>query len=149
MRVILSVDVKALGKKGDIVNVSDGYANNYLLKNKLAVNANSANLSMNAIEKANEQKKIKEQTDSAKAVAEKLKNVVLNMNILIGDNGKTFGSISNKEIAEELSKLGYSIDKKKIEMSAPIKAEGKFIVDVKLYKGVLGKLAVVVTAKRK
>ena len=146
MKVILSSDVKALGRKGDIVNVSDGYANNFLLKNKLAVPASTGNLNLNAQEKAAKAKKIKEETAEANALAKTLKDVTVVVKTKVGENGKTFGSISGKEIAEELSKMGYSIDRKKIELEAPIKSVGEYLVPVRLYVGVVGKINVKVVA---
>lgn len=148
MKVILSSDVKALGRKGDIVNVSDGYANNFLLKNKLAVPASAGNLNINAQEKAAFAKKIKEETAEAEALAKKLKDVTIVVKTKIGENGKTFGSISGKEIAEELSRMGYDIDRKKIELETPIKAVGEYLVPVRLYKGVVGKINVKVVANQ-
>lgn len=148
MKVILSSDVKALGRKGDIVNVSDGYANNFLLKNKLAVPASAGNLNINAQEKAAFAKKIKEETADAEALAKKLKDVTVVVKTKIGENGKTFGSISGKEIAEELSRMGYDIDRKKIELETPIKAVGEYLVPVRLYKGVVGKINVKVVANQ-
>ena len=149
MKVILSADVKGQGKKGDIINVSDGYANNFLLKNKLAVPANAGNLNINAQEKANLAKKIKEETEAAKEVAKKLENVVVNLTVQVGENGKAFGSISAKEISEELTKMGFEIDKKKIDLAQPIKVQGNYTVDVKLYKGVTGKVKLNIVAKTK
>lgn len=149
MRVILSSDVKSLGKKGDIVNVNDGYANNFLFKNKLAIPASQGNLNINAQEKAHEAKRIKEETENAKKIAKELESVTVNLAVQIGENGKTFGSVSQKEIAESLLKLGYSIDKKKIELANPIKSVGEFMVSIKLYKGVVGRVKVVVSGLKK
>lgn len=146
MKVILLNNVKALGKKGDVVNVSDGYANNFLLKNKLAVPASSGNLNINAQEKAMQAKKIKEETLSAEQTARKLKDIVVVVKTKVGENGKAFGSISSKEIAEELVKMGYDIDKKKIELDSPIKTVGEYAVPVRLYKGVMGKINLKVVA---
>ncbi len=142
MKVILSKDVKSLGKKGDIVNVSDGYANNFLFKSKLAVPANSGNVNINNQQKAAEAKKIKEETESAKKLAKELENVTVCLSVKMGENGKTFGSVGPKEIAEELIKMGYDIDRKKIELDAPIKNEGNYKVNIKLYKGVQGRVNV-------
>lgn len=142
MKVILSSDVKALGKKGDVVNVSDGYANNFLLKNKLAVPASANNININNQEKASIAKKIKEETASAEELAKTLKNVEVVVKTKIGENGKTFGSISGKEISEELANMGFSVDKKKIELETPIKSVGNYLVPVRLYKGVVGKINV-------
>lgn len=147
MKVILTKDVKSQGKKGDVINVSDGYANNFLFKNSLAVPANQANVNINNKQKAEEAKKIAEETAKAKAAAEKLKDVTLEFAIEMGERGKAFGSITGKEISEELAKLGLVVDKKDVSISAPIKTEGKHEVELKLYKGVSCKLAVMVRAK--
>ena len=142
MKVILSENVKNVGRKGDVVNVSDGYANNFLFRNKLAVPASAGNLNINAQEKAAEAKRIKEETEAAQKIADELKNVTITLGVKVGENGKTFGSVSGKEISDELAKLGYDIDKKKIELETPIKTVGTYVVDLKLYKGVNGKLKV-------
>ena len=142
MKVILSENVKNVGRKGDIVNVSDGYANNYLFRNKLAVPASAGNLNINAQEKAAEAKRIKEETEAAKKIADALKDVTITLGVKVGENGKTFGSVSGKEISDELAKMGYDIDRKKIELETPIKTVGKYEVTLRLYKGVTGKLKV-------
>ena len=147
MKVILVKDVKGQGKKGDMVNVSDGYANNFLLKNGLAIPANQANVNINARQKENEAKRIAEETAKAKADAEKLKDVTLNFQIEMGERGKAFGSITGKEISEELSKRGFVVDKKDIVLDKPIKTAGLFEVDLKLYKGVSCKMKVDVKSK--
>lgn len=147
MRVILTKDVKAQGKKGDEINVSDGYANNFLFKNGLAVPANQANVNANNKHKEAEAKRIAEETAEAKAVAEKLKNVELVFNIEIGANGKAFGSIGAKEVSEELGKLGYTVDKKNIDLNPAIKMVGGYDVTIKLYKGVQAKVKVLVREK--
>ena len=147
MKVILTKDVKAQGKKGDVINVSDGYANNFLFKNGLAVPANQANVNTNNKQKEAEAKRIAEETAAAKADAEKMKSMELVFNIEVGANGKAFGSISGKEIAEELSKKGIAIDKKQVVLNSAIKMIGVYDVEVKLYKGVSGKVKVNVQAK--
>ena len=147
MKVILIKDVKAQGKKGDEITVSDGYANNYLFKNGLAVPANAANKQANDRQKAEEQKRIAEETAQAKALAEKLKGIELTLRLEVGENGKAFGSVSGKEISDELSKLGFNVEKKDILISSPIKTLGNFEVDVKLYRGVQTKLKVKVESK--
>ena len=147
MKVILTKDVKGQGKKGDVVNVSDGYANNFLLKNNLAIPANQANVNINNRNKENEAKRIAEETANAKAVAEKLKDITLNFEIEMGERGKAFGSITGKEISESLAKLGYTVDKKDVNLDKPIKTEGVFDVEIKLYKGVSAKLKINVKAK--
>ena len=147
MKVILLKDVKAQGKKGDVINVNDGYANNFLFKNGLAVPANQANVNTNNKQKEAEAKRIAEETAAAKALASKLENVTLEFAIEVGERGKAFGSISAKEISEELAKKGYEVDKKSIVLDAPIKRIGSYEVSLKLYKGVTGKLKVNVKEK--
>ena len=147
MKVILTKDVKAQGKKGDVINVSDGYANNFLFKNGLAVPANQANVNTNNKQKEAEAKRIAEETAAAKADAEKMKTMELVFNIEVGANGKAFGSISGKEIAEELSKKGIAVDKKAVVLNSAIKMIGVYDVEVKLYRGVSAKVKVNVQAK--
>ena len=147
MKVILLKDVKSQGKKGDVINVSDGYANNFLFKNGLAVPASQANVNTNNKQKEAEAKRIAEETAAAKADAEKMKTMELVFNIEVGANGKAFGSISGKEIAEELSKKGIAIDKKQVVLNNPIKMVGNYDVEIKLYKGVSGKVKINVQAK--
>ena len=147
MKVILTKDVKAQGKKGDVINVSDGYANNFLFKNGLAVPANQANVNVNNKQKAEEAKRIAEETAAAKELAKKLAEIELDFAIEVGANGKAFGSITGKEISEELAKRGFEVDKKAINLASSIKTEGKFEADLKLYKGVSVKLKIRVIAK--
>lgn len=147
MRVILTKDVKSQGKKGDEINVSDGYANNFLFRNNLAVPANKANVNANNKEKAELAKKIAEETAVAKAVAEKLKDVKLSFSIEVGERGKAFGSIGSKEISERLAGLGFNVDKKDISIDSQIKREGVYEAEIKLYRGVSTKIQVVVSAK--
>jgi len=147
MKVILLKDVKAQGKKGDVINVNDGYANNFLFKNNLAVPANQANMNTNNKQKEAEAKRIAEETAAAKALATKLADVTLEFAIEVGERGKAFGSISAKEISEELAKKGYEVDKKAIVLDAPLKRIGLYEVGLKLYKGVSGKLKVNVKEK--
>lgn len=147
MRVILLKDVKAQGKKGDEINVNDGYANNFLFKNKLAIPANKTNVAINNKQKAEVAKRIAEETAAAKVVAEKLNGKTLDFEIEVGERGKAFGSIGTKEISEKLEGMGFSVDKKDIVVSGPIKREGVYDVDLKLYKGVSAKIKVSVKAK--
>ena len=132
MKVILLKDVKGTGKKGDIVNVSDGYAANYLIPNKIAQNANATNLNLNAQAKSSEAHKQEVMLNEAQELKQKLDNLDVELNIKCGENGKTFGSVTNKEISEKLNSLGYDIDKKKIEFT-PVKTLGLFHVKVKLH----------------
>ena len=147
MKVILLKDVKSQGKKGDVINVSDGYANNFLLKNNLAVPANASNVNTNNRQKAEEARIIAEETARAKELAKKLSDTGIDFEIEMGERGKAFGSISSKEISEELAKLGFVVEKKNINLDKPIKTEGTFIVDVKLYKGVSCKIRINVKRK--
>lgn len=147
MKVILTKDVKSQGKKGDVINVSDGYANNFLFKNGLAVPANQTNVNINNKQKADEAKRIAEETAAAKELAKKLAEIEVNFVIEVGSNGKSFGSITAKEISEELANLGFNVDKKVINLQNAIKTVGKFDAELKLYKGVVGKLRLNVIAK--
>ena len=136
MKVILLEDVKALGKKGQVVNVSDGYARNLLLPKKLGVEATGKNMN---------DKVAQENLDAAKAFAEELKDKQVTVGIKVGEGGRTFGSISAKEIAEAAkAQFGYELDKKKLQLSAPIKELGTTMVPIKLHPKVTGELKVVV-----
>lgn len=147
MKVILTKDVKAQGKKGDVINVNDGYANNFLFKNGLAIPANQANVNTNNKQKEAEAKRIAEETAAAKDVASKLEKIELDFAIEVGERGKAFGSISGKEISEELAKMGFTVDKKAVVLDTPIKRVGAYEVVLKLYKGVSCKLKINVKAK--
>ena len=147
MKVILTKDVKAQGKKGDVINVNDGYANNFLFKNGLAIPANQANVNTNNKQKEAEAKRIAEETAAAKDLASKLEKIEVNFAIEVGERGKAFGSISGKEISEELAKLGFTVDKKAVVLDTPIKRVGAYDVVLKLYKGVSCKLKINVNAK--
>ena len=143
MKVILLQDVKSLGKKGEIVNVSDGYARNFVLPKKLGVEANSANMNDLKLQKANADKVAQEQLAAAKELAALMetKEVVLTMKA--GEGGKVFGSVSSKEIAAAAkTQCGLELDKKKIQLPDAIKALGVYEVNVKLHMKVTGKLKV-------
>ncbi|MDE6943757.1 MAG: 50S ribosomal protein L9 [Lachnospiraceae bacterium] len=143
MKVILLQDVKSLGKKGEIVNVSDGYARNFVLPKKLGVEANSANMNDLKLQKANADKVAQEQLAAAKELAALLetKEVVLTMKA--GEGGRVFGSVSSKEIAAAAkTQCGLELDKKKIQLPDAIKALGAYEVNVKLHTKVTGKLRV-------
>ena len=145
MKVILLEDVKSLGKKGQIVNVSDGYARNLLLPKKLGVEATGKNMNDLKLQKAHEDKVAQENLDAAKAFAEELKDKQVDVGIKVGEGGRTFGSISAKEIAEAAkAQLAYELDKKKLQLSAPIKELGTTMVPIKLHPKVTGELKVVV-----
>lgn len=143
MKVILLQDVKALGKKGQTVDVSDGYARNCILPKKLGVEATSKNLNDLKLQKAHEEKVAKEQLEEAKAFATKMADMEVIVSIKSGKDGRTFGSVSSKEIATAFKEQhGMEIDKKKIVLDEPIRSVGTTIVSVKLHKDVVGKLNV-------
>lgn len=145
MKVILLEDVKSLGKKGDTVNVSDGYARNLLFPKKLGVEANAQNMNDLKLQKANQEKLAKEQLEAAKAFAETLGKTEVTVSIKVGESGKTFGSISSKEISEAAkAQHGLTIDKKRIQLAAPIRTTGTSIVPVKLHPQVTAQLKVTV-----
>ena len=146
MKVILLEDVKSLGKKGEIVNVNDGYARNFVLPKKLGVEANSKNMNDLKLKKANEEKVAKEQLDAAQAFAKGMEEDEVVLSIKGGEGGKTFGSVSTKEIAAAYKEqCGKEIDKKKIVLPEAIKNFGVYEVSVKLHPSVTGKLKVKVT----
>lgn len=143
MQVILLEDVKTLGKKGDIVNVSDGYARNFVLPKKLGVEANSQNRNDLKLQKANAEKVAKEQLEAAKELAGVLETKEVTLKIKSGEGGRTFGSVSSKEIAQAAKEqCGLELDKKKIQLPEPIKALGAYEVGVKLHPKVTGTLKV-------
>ena len=146
MKVILLEDVKSLGKKGETVNVSDGYARNMLFPKKLGVEATPKNLNDLKLQKANQAKVAQEQLDAAKAFAEVLSSKEILLSIKVGEGGKTFGSISSKEISEAAKKqFDLDIDKKKIQLPESLKNFGSYEVTVKLHPQVAAKLTVKVT----
>lgn len=143
MQIILLEDVKTLGKKGEIVEVSDGYARNFVLPKKLGVEANAKNKNDLKLQKANADKVAREQLEAAKELAAVLatKEVILKMKS--GEGGKAFGSVSSKEIAQAAKEqCGLELDKKKIQLPEPIKALGVYEVAVKLHPKVTGSLKV-------
>lgn len=143
MEVVLLEDVKALGKKGQIVNVNDGYARNFILPKKLGVEATAKNLNDLKLKKANAEKVAAEQLAEAKALAEKLAELSVTVSIKAGEGGRTFGSVSTKEIAKAASEqLKLEIDKKKMVLTEPIRSLGVTEVPIKLHKDVTGKLRV-------
>ncbi len=145
MKVILVQDVKALGKKGQLVDVSDGYARNFLFPKKLAVEASSKNLSeMKNAEAAKQLKEAKELA-AAKETAEKLEGCMVKIQRTCGADEKLYGSVGTKDIADALTEqFGIEIDKRKIQLSEPIKSYGSYTVTVKLHASVTGKINFVV-----
>lgn len=143
MKVILLQDVKALGKKGEVVNVNDGYARNFILPKKLGVEANGKNLNDLKLQKNNEAKVAQEHLDAAKKLAEELRAGKVVLTMKVGEGGRTFGSVSSKEIAEAVKEqMHLAIDKKKIQLKEQIKTLGTHIVSVKLHPEVTAELNV-------
>ena len=145
MTVILLEDVKSLGKKGDMVNVSDGYARNFVLPKKLGVEATEKNKNELKLQKKHEEKLAQEKLDEAKALADLLPGKQVIVSMKMGEGGKAFGSVSAKEIAEAAKKQhDLDLDKKKIQLDEPIKTFGSFEVPIKLHPEVTGTIYVLV-----
>ena len=146
MKIILSKDVKSLGKKGDVVEVSDGYARNYILPRKLGIEASNKNMNDLKLQKANQEKIAQEQLEKAQEFARAMEEDEVDLSIKAGEGGRTFGSVSSKEIAQGYKdQCGREIDRKKIVLPEAIKSFGVFEVAVKLHPKVTGKLKVKVT----
>jgi len=149
MEVILLQDVKSLGKKGELVKVSDGYARNFLLKKKFGVEATAHNKNDLKLKQKHEEKIAQEKLDEAKAFAEELKEKSVTVPLKVGSGGRSFGSVSTKEIAAAAKEqLGYQLDKKKMVLDAPIKNPGIFTMPIKLHPKVTGELKVIVQETR-
>ncbi|WP_283682518.1 50S ribosomal protein L9 [Parablautia sp. Marseille-Q6255] len=143
MKVILLQDVKSLGKKGDIVEVSEGYARNMLLKKGLGKEATGQNMNDLKLQKANAEKIAREILEAAQALAKEMEGKSIRVAVKTGEGGRVFGSVSSKEIAEEIKKqLGYDVDKKKIQIDNPIRALGVTNVAIKLHAKVTAEIAV-------
>lgn len=148
MKVILLKDVKGQGVKGDIVEVSVGYAQNFLLKNKLAEEATKGNVHELKVKKNSEVQAEQREKDKAEKLKEDLTKITVNINAKAGEGGRLFGSITNKQIAEVLKKdFGHKIDRRKIELDQPIRALGNSTITVKLHPDVTGQIKVHVTEK--
>lgn len=146
MKVILTEDVKSLGKKGDIVNVNDGYARNFILKTNKGIEANAKNLNDLKLKKANDDKIAQEHYEAAVELGKKIEAGKIEVSIKTGEGGKAFGSVSSKEIAQEVkAQMNLEIDKKKVQLKDATKALGTYEVPVKLHPKVTAKLKVVVT----
>ena len=146
MKVILLQDVKPLGKKGDIVEVNDGYARNFLLKTKKGVEANNKNMNDLKLHRANEDKIAQEQLEAAQELGKKLGDSKVTVSIKTGEGGRAFGSVSSKEIAAAVQEqLGLTVDRKKVQLKDPLKSLGTFHVPVKLHAKVTAELTVEVT----
>ena len=148
MKVILKADIKGVGKKDEIINASDGYVRNFLLPKNLAVEANTENLSK--LKAKNESKAYQKEQDKEAAikVADRLSKIMLKMPVKSGENGKIFGGVSAKEIADSLEKeYQIKVDKKKIDLDETIKSLGVRTIEIKLFEGVIGKLKIDVISK--
>ena len=145
MKVILLEDVKNLGKKGDIVEASDSYARNVLLKKKIAVEANGRTMNDLKLRTANDEKVAAQNLEDAKALAEKLAGMHITLKVKVGEGGKLFGSVSAKEIAEAVKdQLGIEVDRKKIQLGSPIRSTGEVMVPIRLHTAVTAQLRTVI-----
>ncbi len=148
MKVILTQDVKGQGKKDQVVNVSDGYARNFLFPKKLAVPADNTALNDIKNKESAKQHKLDVEKQEALDIAEKLKAITVKFEYAAGPDKKLYGSVTSKDISEALAKdFGISIDKRKITLTENIKSFGNFQADVKLFVGVVGKINILVTSK--
>ena len=143
MKVILTQDVKGVGKKDQILEVNDGYARNFLIPKKLGVQASTANLALLKSKQDSRDFKKQEEKKEAEKIKEKLEKIRLDIKVKSGENGRIFGGVTSKEISDVLKdKYSINIDKKKIELKETIKIVGITTVDIKLFEGVIGKVKV-------
>ncbi|MBO5339242.1 MAG: 50S ribosomal protein L9 [Clostridia bacterium] len=148
MKVVLLQDVKAQGKKNDIVEVSEGYARNFLFPKKLAIVADAKAINDIKNKKSSEAHKIEVEREKSKEIAERLNETTVKIVAEAGKDGKFYGAVTSKDIAEALkSQFGVEVDKRKIALDAPIKAFGSYKVDIKLYQEITGKVTVSVLEK--
>ncbi len=146
MKVILTKDVKAQGKKGEVIDVSDGYARNYLFPNNLAQPATSSALNSIKIAKEAEERRRKIEHDEAVELCKKLAGITVTVKIKTGANGKLFGALNTAAVSDALKAIGIELDKKKIVISEPIKSLGRYVLTIKPFAEVSGKLNVNVVA---
>ena len=143
MKVILKADIKGVGKKDEIINASDGYARNFLFPKNLAVEANSENMAKLKAKKDSQQFQKNQQKEGAEKIADKLSKIILKIKVKSGENGKIFGGVSAKEIAQELENAyQIKVDKKKIDLKETIKTLGMRTIQIKLFEGVVGTLKI-------
>lgn len=148
MKIILLQDVKSLGKKNDMVEINDGYARNYVLPKKIGIEASAKNMNELKLKLAHEEKRRQEIKEEAKAFGEQLKSKEVELKIKAGQDGRVFGSVSTKEIANAAKEqLGYDLDKKKMQLKEPIKNVGTYSVPIKLHPEVTVDLTVKVSAQ--
>lgn len=144
MKVLLLQDVKPQGKKGDIVEVNDGYARNFLIRRGLAKEATASVINETNQRRAADEKRRKEELEAATQAADRLNGTTVEIAIRCGENGKPFGAVTAKEIADKLSQMGYDVDKKKVVLKDAIKMVGNYHVELKLHPGVTAKVVVAV-----
>lgn len=147
MKVVLLKDIKGTGKKGEVKEVADGYAKNFLIKNGYAKKANQEALNENNLQKESLAYHKEMEKQQALALGEKMKGIKIILPIKCGENGKTFGSITSKEIAEQLKNQGFDIDKRKIELAEPIKLVGSYDIQIKLHQEVSVKVSLEIVAE--
>ena len=148
MKVILLDNIKGVGKKDEIINASDGYARNYLLPKKLAVEANAENMSKLNNKKESANYKKDQEKQNAEELAKKLKGIMLKIKVKAGENGKIFRGVTSKEISENLkNQYNFIVDKKKIVLKEAIKTLGSFNVSIKLFEGITADLKVEVISE--
>jgi large subunit ribosomal protein L9 len=144
MKIILLKDVKDVGKKGDVVDVSDGYARNYLFPRKLAQEGTTSNMHVISAQKESERKVKLKEIEAAQAVAEKIKNKEIVYKVKVGENGRLFGAVTSKDVVELIKKhFGLDVDKKKVIVDT-IKTIGSYDVEIKLYPEISSKFKLVV-----
>ncbi|NLK17485.1 MAG: 50S ribosomal protein L9 [Clostridiales bacterium] len=148
MKVILKQDVKGQGKKGEIVNVNDGYARNYLIPKGLAVEATADAVNSAMLKKQAAEYHRKMERKEALAAKQRLDDLTVNLKVKCGKSGKIFGSVTSTQVSEKLAEMGYTVDKKKIMLKEPIKNAGIYTVDVKLYPEITAKLKVIVESEK-
>lgn len=145
MKVILNTDVKGQGKKGQLVNVSDGYARNFLFPKNLAVEANNQNINVMNTQKKAKDFQLAEEKKAAEELKDKMSKLTVTVHAKAGTGGRLFGAVTSKEISDELKKAEkIEIDKRKILLHEPIKAFGEYIIEIKLYSELSAKVKVVV-----
>lgn len=147
MKVVLLKDVKGSGKAGDIIEAKDGFARNFLIKNGLAKEADAQAINDNKNQKAAQEFHRKEQLKANKALREKLDGTEITLKVKTGENGKFFGSVTNKEIADKLCELGYDIEKKKVILSENIKAQGRYPASIRISAEETAKITVIIIAE--
>ena len=142
MKVILKQDVKGTGKKGDVLEVSDGFAKNFLFKQGLAEQASATALNSLKLQQAAQARRKAEEERAIRELAKRIDKTNVSVSIKCGENGKVFGSVTSKEIAARLAELGHDVDKKKIVLKDPIKNVGEYPVEIRLMEGVSAKITV-------